>query len=196
MPNGFFVLLFGDERGLFFFSPIFLFSLLGIMYVLRKKEENRVVYIVPIALIAVNIFLYSAWGDPWGGWAYGPRYLIASMPWLALFVGVALTHGRFLASRKILALILFLFSSAVALLGALTSNAVPPKSEALLLPIKTYNFLHSIPFLQDGRSGSFIYKTYVSGHFSLMGYFIAIYAMIAIIALVLVLLLSQNDRHE
>ena len=38
MPNGFFVLLFGDERGLFFFSPIFFFSLLGIFYVLRKKK--------------------------------------------------------------------------------------------------------------------------------------------------------------
>lgn len=194
MPNGFFVLLFGDERGLFFFSPLFLFSLLGILYALRKKEE-RTVYIVPIALIVVNIFLYSSWGDPWGGWAYGPRYLIACMPWLALFVGVALSRGRFLTLKKLLALILFLFSSAIALLGALTSNAVPPKSEAVLLPIKTYNFLHSLPFLRDSRSSSFVYTTYASSHISLVGYFILIYMVIAIIA-VTVLLLSRRRHHE
>lgn len=196
MPNGFFVLLFSDERGLFFFSPIFLFSLLGIMYVLRKKDvQEHAIYIVPIALISVNIFLYSAWGDPWGGWAYGPRYLIASMPWLALFVGIALSHGRFLMSKKILAFILFLFSSAIALLGALTSNAIPPKSEALLLPIKTYNFLKNIPFLQDNTSSSFVYKTYVSGHISLIEYFLIIYIVIAIIVAT-TLLLSYTRRHE
>ncbi len=197
MPNSLFVLLFSDERGLFFFSPIFLFSLLGIMYVLRKKkEEDSAIYIVPIALIALNIFLYSSWGDPWGGWAYGPRYLIPSMPWLALFVGIALSNGRFLISKKILAFIFFLFSSAVALLGALTSNAIPPKSEAILLPIKTYNFLRNIPFLQEDKSSSFVYKTYLSDHISLAGYFIIIYAVLAIIALILVIVLSHARRHE
>jgi len=194
MPNGFFVLLFGDERGLFFFSPIFLLSLLGIAHVLRKKEGHTP-YIVPIALVAVNVFLYSAWGDPWGGWAYGPRYLIASMPWLALFAGVALSYGRFRTLKKSLAFLLFLFSSAVALLGALTSNAVPPKHEAIFLPIKTYNFLHDIPFLQDARSGSFVYKTYANAHVSLIGYFIIIYAALVVIAAI-ALLASRVRRHE
>lgn len=198
VPNGLFVLLFGDERGLFFFSPIFFFSILGIIHVLRnRKEGDGTAYVVPIALIVVNIFLYSSWGDPWGGWAYGPRYLVASMPWLALFVGMALANGKFLALRKILAFILFLFSSAIALLGALTSNAVPPKSEAILLPIKTYNFLHGIPFLRDSRSSSFVYKTYVSVHsnLSLAGYLILICATLAIIAAV-TLFLSRDSRHE
>ncbi len=196
IPNSFFVLLFSDERGLLFFSPIFLFSILGIMYVLRRKEEDRSVYIVPIALVAVNVFLYSAWGDPWGGWAYGPRYLIPSMPWLALFVGIALTNGRYLISKKIIALILFLFSSAVALLGALTSNAIPTKSEAALLPIKMYNFMYDIPFLQNNSGSSFIYKTFVSEHFTLMEYFVVIYAVVALIAIILLFLLSHTCNHE
>jgi hypothetical protein len=194
MPNGFFVLLFGNERGLFFFSPLFLFSILGIVYALRKKEARDARYIVPIALIAVNIFLYASWGDPWGGWAYGPRYLIASMPWLALFVGVALSRGRFIVLKKILAFILFLFSSAVALLGALTSNAIPPKSEALLLPLQTYNFLHSIPFLQDNKSGSFMYTTYFSHDLTLVGYFILLYGFVALVALIT--LCMTNKKHH
>jgi hypothetical protein len=194
MPNGFFVLLFGDERGLFFFSPLFFFSLLGIAQVLRRREDIGADSVVPIALIAVNLFLYSSWGDPWGGWAYGPRYLIASMPWLALFVGVALSRGRFTVLKKFLAYILFLFSSAVALLGALTSNAVPPKSEAMLLPIKTYNYLHSIPFLQDSRSSSFVYKTYASEHLLLAGYFILIFLFVSAIAAI-TLISSYRRRH-
>lgn len=195
IPNGFSVLLLGDERGLFFFSPIFLLSLLGLVYALRRKGEEHAIHMVLISLIAVNVFLYSAWGDPWGGWAYGPRYLIASMPWLALLVAMALSHGRFLFSKKIAAFILFLFSSAVALLGALTSNAVPPKSEAMLLSLKTYNFLHDIPFLLDNRSGSFVYKTYASSHLSLIGYFLIIYLVVAVIAAA-TLLLSHNHHHE
>lgn len=194
MPNGFFVLLFGDERGLFFFSPLFLFSILGIAYALRKRSEERAAYVVPIALVAVNIFLYASWGDPWGGWAYGPRYLIPAMPWLALFVGVALSGGRFRLLKKALAYALFLVSSAVALTGALTSNAVPPKSEAMLLPVKAYNFLHGIQFLRDGRSGSFIYTTYLSGHVPLADYFISIFLLVAIVA-ALALLLSYQRRH-
>lgn len=68
LPQGFSVLLFGDERGLLFFSPIFLFAILGVVYALNRKEaRERAAYIVPVALIATNVFLYASWGDPWGG---------------------------------------------------------------------------------------------------------------------------------
>lgn len=195
IPNGFFVLMFSDERGLLFFTPIFILSFLGIFYVLRRKGGDRAVYVVPLALVALNLLLYSSWGDPWGGWAYGPRYLIPSMPWFALFVGVALSSGSAPISKKIIAFSLFLYSSGIALLGALTTNAIPPKAEALHLPIKTYNFLKNIPFLQDGKSGSFFYNTYASAHLSLFEYFMIIYAVLAIIAAT-ILVVSHIRRHE
>ena len=195
VPTGLFILLLGDERGLLFFSPIFLFAFLGVGYALQKKDGKGPAYAVPISLIVVNIFLYSAWGDPWGGWAYGPRYLIPSMPWLALFVAVALSRGPFSAAKKILGYGLFLFSSAVALLGALTSNAIPPKTEAILLPVKSYNFIKDIGFLEDNRSSSFMYKTYLHNDLSLLEYFTIIYLLIALVAAV-TLLLSYNHHHE
>ncbi|KKU81820.1 MAG: hypothetical protein UY07_C0008G0009 [Parcubacteria group bacterium GW2011_GWA1_47_8] len=195
IPNGFSILMFSDERGLLFFTPIFLLSFLGIWYALRRKGGDRAVYVVLLCLMALNLFLYSSWGDPWGGWAYGPRYLIPSMPWLALFVGVALAWGGAAFSKKIIALALFLYSSGIALIGALTTNAIPPKSEAMFLPINTYNFLKNVPFLQEGKSGSFVYNTYVSAHFSLLEYFLIIYGVLALIA-VLVLFVSLFSRHE
>lgn len=194
IPNGFYVLLFSDERGLLYFTPIFIISFFGIAYALRRKEEHTAIYIVPISLIALNLFLYASWGDPWGGWAYGPRYLIPSMTWLSLFAGVALFERQSSAMQKILAFNLFLYSSAVALLGALTTNAIPTKSEALNLPIKTFNFLKNIPLLQEGKSGSFMYKTYFVEHISLVDYFLFIYITIAVIAAIT--LIVSHYHHE
>lgn len=195
MPNGLFVLLFSDERGLLFFTPIFAFSLLGIWYVLKKKEENGVVYIVPLSLIAVDIFLYSSWGDPWGGWAYGPRYLIPCMPYLALFVGLAISQGRTIWKR-ILVFPFVLYSSFIALLGVLTSNAVPPKSEAILLPVKTYNFLKNISFIVDNKSGSFAFNEYFSHKLTLFGYFTFIYLGLFVLFIIVLFIIPIFEKEK
>lgn len=187
IPNSLFILLFSDQRGLFLFSPIFILSFFGIAYAFRKKELGTAKYVVPLSLIALNLFLYSAWADPWGGWAYGPRYLIQSMPWLALFIGVflsAVPRGRKSFWTRGAVFLLFAFSTAIALVGALTTNAVPPKSDALTLPIKTYNVLHDVPYIFNNRSGSFIYNTYSSHTISLTGYFVLIYSFVILLALI------------
>src|SRR3989344_4515928 len=75
IPRGFYILLFSDERGLFFFSPIFILAIWGIWACSKKARElgRSAEYILAVALILTNLALYSSWGDPWGGWAYGPR---------------------------------------------------------------------------------------------------------------------------
>lgn len=195
IPRGLFVLLFSDERGLFFFSPIFILALFGIAFVLKK--ENMVIYIVPIFLIALNLLLYSSWGDPWGGWAYGPRYLIPSMPWLALFVGVFLSRfsswWTIIMSRSI-AFTLFLFSMGIALLGALTSNAIPQKSEGLLLPAKKYNYLLNWDYLNAGKSNSFVYNTYFAQHITLVDYFAILYIFIALLGAISLFFLRKTHH--
>ncbi|MDB5238800.1 MAG: hypothetical protein JWO00_135 [Candidatus Parcubacteria bacterium] len=160
MPQGFDVLLFSGERGLFFFTPLFILSFFGFGFFCRKNKGLPMPYAIMAALVATNIFLYASWGDPWGGWAFGPRYLIPSMPWLALFAAWFVSQGRHIVMKKIGVYALFLYSSAIALVGALTSNAVPPKSEALLLPIKTYNFMKNFGYLQGDQAGDFVYNTY------------------------------------
>ncbi|OGF78034.1 hypothetical protein A3F23_02195 [Candidatus Giovannonibacteria bacterium RIFCSPHIGHO2_12_FULL_43_15] len=196
IPHGFYILLFSDERGLFFFYPIFALSLFGIWAYSKKSREGGVSaeYILAVALILTNLTLYSSWGDPWGGWAYGPRYLIPSMAFLSIFVGVFISSGAYTGLKKFLAFLLFLYSSAVALLGALTTNAVPTRGEAMLLPIKKYNFLKNIDFIYSDQSGSFIYKTYLSGKLSLVAYYLIIYIAIALVV-ALVLIASRDKKH-
>ena len=194
MVNGLYVLLFSDERGLLFFTPVFFAMFFGIGYVLKRKEADNAPYIVSLALIAMNVFLYSSWGDPWGGWAFGPRYLIPSMPWLALLVGFAVLGMKSLW-RKAFVYLLFLYSVAVALVGALTSNAIPMKEEGLLLPSRTYNFLLDIEHIYANESGSFVYKTYLANHLSLIHYFYILFGFVALISAV-TLFYSSQTLHD
>lgn len=195
LPNSFGTLMFSKDRGLLFYGPIFLLGIFGILLLLRKLNLETGTL---VALIGVNVFLYSSWGDPWGGWAFGTRYLIPSMSILAMFAAYWISRRRWGIVRKLLALLLFAYSSAVALLGALTTNAIPPRVEADYLHTG-YNYLLNLKYLNDNRSGSFIYNTYIHQFMSLREYFLWIY--IAVLGIVIVLLFivplfSRNNVIE
>ncbi len=199
MPQSFYVLTVSDERGLLYFSPIFLLSLFGIVYIWVQNKKDIGIYAVPLGLIAFNLFLYSSWGDPWGGWAFGPRYLIPSMPWLALFAALFVASFKTLRSAiifRVVAFLLFAYSCAVSLLGALTTNAVPPKSEGLLLPAKAYNYYFNIPFLKDGKSSSFVYTTYLAAHISLVSLYILLLSSILLTSIILLAISSIHATEE
>ena len=141
--------------------------------ILRKINLE---YGVLLGLIGVNLFLYSSWGDPWGGWAFGPRYLIPSMAILSLFIGIFLHEIKYKWTARIVAYIFFVYSSAVSLLGTLTTNAVPPKVEADFLHMQ-YNFLRNYFYFKKGESSSFVYNNFLSGSVSLSEYFLIIYGV-------------------
>lgn len=190
LPNGFYTLLFSDERGLFVYTPIFILSLLGIYSRVRRKKMSLEMSML-IAALVVHIFLYSSWGDPAGGWAFGPRYLIPSMAILSLFVGYALmTYGRTWVFRLTVA-ILFAYSSFIALLGALTTSAIPPKVEAAGLN-SLYNYALNFEYFKQGRSSSFVYNFFASNALTLQQYFALIY--VVLIAIILILLFVQYKK--
>ncbi len=194
IPNGLYVLLVSDERGLLFFSPIFILALFGIVRGMTRLRTERAMYLLILLLIGTNLLIYSSWGDPWGGWAFGPRYIIPSIAFLSLFVGLGLEWVADNLLVKVGIFALFLYSTAISLLGALTTNAIPPKSEGLLLPAKEYNFLLNYDFFLNGKSSSFSFNTYFSHIFSLMDYFLLILTPIAILGMVLLFL--SRPHHE
>lgn len=159
-------LLFSKDRGLFFYGPIFLLALLGIFALLKRINLEIGVL---LGLVGVNLFLYSSWGDPWGGWSYGTRYLIPSMSILALFAAYWVARPRWELARKLCAFVLFAYSSAVALLGVLTTNAVPPRVEAEVLRTG-YNYIFNWHYLTESNSGSFVYNEYFVSSFTLLQY--------------------------
>jgi len=191
LPTSNETLLFSRDRGLFFFMPVFLLSLLGI-WKLRKKLTTEVN--VLLALIVINIFLYSSWGDPWGGWAFGTRYLIPTMAYLSIFLGIWVSK-KYSILKAIPTFILLAFSSAVSLLGVLTTNAIPPKVEADYLHTG-YNFMRNLDFFKDGRSSSYVFNTYLSHIVTLNDYFLFMYGAIMVVIFALLFILPWFNKNE
>lgn len=195
IPSSFYTLTMSPDRGLFLYAPIFLLSFFGI-FVIRKKINIE--YATLLGIVGINVLFYSSWGDPWGGWAYGPRYLIPSMAILSLFIGIwsssIRTHANSIFA-KISVYLLFLYSSGIALLGAITTNAIPPKVEADYFHQK-YNFLRNYDYLSRGESGSFIYNTYLSDLLTLQEYFAILYISLVLIVGVILFVLPRFKQLD
>lgn len=110
-------ILFSPARGLFVYSPILVFSFVGIILCWTKPEFVLLRYL-SIGAIA-NLFLYSKFFMWWGGSTYGPRLLADLLPVLSFFF---YPIKNFLASKptKIIFIALMIFSIAAHAIGAYT----------------------------------------------------------------------------
>jgi hypothetical protein len=115
---------------------------------------------------------------------------------LSLFVGVFVSSGPYRVLKKLIALALALFGSFIALLGALTSNAIPPMSEGLFLPAKKFNYLLNLDFLNGGQSNSFLFNNYFSHSLTLLGYFAFIYIFLVVFMIFVLFILPIFDREN
>lgn len=78
-PANFFLLLLSPSRGLFFFAPVLIFSLITFF---TSPERKTLRHKVKIAAVAVSIIMLCGHGAAHGGWAFGPRYLVFIIPLL------------------------------------------------------------------------------------------------------------------
>lgn len=72
-----YLLLFSPSRGLFFFSPILIFSIITLF---TSRERRNLRHRVKFAAIFVSVLLLCGHGAAHGGWAFGARYLVFVMP--------------------------------------------------------------------------------------------------------------------
>lgn len=184
VANGLYVLLISKGRGVIYFAPVVLLGFLGIMYLL-KKEAFRRIAIIMMALIGVNLAVYASFGDPWGGWEFGPRYLIPAFSVLAIGIGVSLTRIRNLV-YQLSVLALFAYSVFVNLLGALTTNQLPAEIEAIPLNLP-YTYEYNFQRLLEGMNSSIGYRSWFYPHLSPFNYFLATYISIVIVGLGLII---------
>lgn len=191
ITNGLYELLISVDRGIFLYSPIFILAVFGIVFSFSYlKVENSVL----LGIIVVNLFLYSSWSDPYGGWSFGPRYLIPAMAPLSIFVGIWLSRLKNILLARITVFLLFAISSAIALLGALTTNLIPPKSEALPLHIR-YDFMTHIDYIQKGITPDFIYNQLLTAHLTLVGYYLFLYEAVLLVVYLILFIMPNYARQ-
>ncbi len=99
-------LLFSPARGLFIFSPIFIFSFVYSLYLLFLKRTAPLLKYLSITVIA-SLLLYSRWSMWWGGHSFGYRLLIELIPMLCIFL--ALFWERTIVKIWYLKLVFYLF---------------------------------------------------------------------------------------
>ena len=111
-------LLFSPSRGLFVFSPIFIFAFMGIAYILFKRNENQIFPFLAAA-VALHIIFFSRFQLWWGGHCFGYRYFTEIVPMLVIFLSVY--WEKVMSTRaymRVLFLLFFAFSVYFHFLGA------------------------------------------------------------------------------
>jgi len=80
--------LFSPNRGLFIFSPVFLFSLPAFELAV-KRRATAPVYLFLCAGQILDAVLYARWRSWWGGYSFGYRMLSEMVPGLTLLLALA-----------------------------------------------------------------------------------------------------------
>lgn len=167
--------LVSSDRGVIFYAPVILFGVFGLVFLARRQDKYGVANVL-IATVMINLLLYSMWGDPWGGWAFGSRYLIPSYAVLGIGIGIALTEWRknlfFLGAF----FVVLAYSMSVNTLGAITSNANPPEHEVLALEalsgkVEKYTAERNWDYLHESGSKSFLYRAWAHRYVSAEQYY-------------------------
>ncbi|MCR4325003.1 MAG: glycosyltransferase family 39 protein [Candidatus Curtissbacteria bacterium] len=164
MLEGLPLLIASNERGILFYSPITAFGIAGLILAVKSKnQQQKTASTLASSVIFSNLLIYGMFGDPWGGWSFGPRYLVPTAAILCAGIGPIIERFK----RKIIFLILLAlittYSIFVNTLGALTSTQVPPKVEAQALqnPIP-HTYIYNWHLTENKFSGSLIYNLYFS----------------------------------
>lgn len=192
--------LVNPDRGVIFYTPVVLLGLIGAFVSYRRKDK---IFPVLLGIVGFNILLYSMWGDPYGGWAFGSRYLIPSYAILSIFLAIALAG---FAKNKILVLfflILAVYSIAVNTLGAITTSRNPPKVEAVSLSQVTgkqekYTYERNWEYLLDNKSKSFVWRSWAGNYLTAQEYFFLVSSLPIILVLFLTmgLMIKGVNRND
>jgi hypothetical protein len=180
------------DKGLFIFSPIFIIAIIGIFIELKKHRTEATWLLI---LIITNLVLYSSFNDPWGGWAFGPRYMVPAMAWLSLFVGSAASRFSRNMLWKMVVWALFVVSLAFSLAGTLTTNLLPPKVEAVYLKMD-YGLVVNLKSLLTNKTFSLAYNSYGQTQFTLLHYYFAIVGVVAAFGLILIVICPYLEKRE
>ncbi len=123
------LLLWGEYRGLLFWSPVLLMALPGLIVWYRRQPGVAVMIVSVCALVLLQVASFYSW---FGGNAVGPRYLAPAIP----FAGLAAALG--IKRFPILGAVLTMVS--ITAMGMVTAIAIDPP-EDVATPLQSFYFV-------------------------------------------------------
>jgi hypothetical protein len=81
--------LVSPARGLFLFAPVLLLGLIGYFGALRNGAVRKEMLLFLAVFLGI-LLPYATWHEPFGGISFGPRFLVAAIPFLLLPAGYAI----------------------------------------------------------------------------------------------------------
>lgn len=116
--------LFSPEKGLIIYSPILIFSVIGIYIKLKSKEFSKLDF--SLLLIFVLYYLViSLVSEEWSGMSYGPGYISDALPVLIFFMIPYFVQSEYFKQKKALSFVfiaLLLVSFFIHTKGAVSSS--------------------------------------------------------------------------
>jgi hypothetical protein len=77
--------LFSPARGLFIFSPVLLFSIIGMWFKIKNGSFKSLDFFLVFILVS-HLLLFSMMRAWWAGWSFGPRYFTDVIPFFIYFL--------------------------------------------------------------------------------------------------------------
>ena len=108
-----FAVLFGVTKGLFFWSPLLLLSIIGFAWLWRQGHPARAFMLPAVAILPIHTYFIAAWWDWQLGGSYGSRGYVDTLPLFA--VGLAGFFQRMPATRGVRAAVGLLVGAGCAL---------------------------------------------------------------------------------
>ena len=147
-------------------------SLLGLSIAVKSSASSpKTLGLLAFSVMLIVYVTYGMFGDPWGGWAFGGRYLIPAAAMACVLIAPALTK---FARRPLFVLPFFalsFYSLYIATLGAVSTTLVPPKVEVDAMPDPIpYTYQRNIDLLNSGVSSSLVYNWLLANKLSPMSY--------------------------
>ena len=120
---GIYGLLFSSGVGIVIYFPLFLVCL-GAFYTFSKSNRREAILFA--CLFTEFLVFYSMFNHPhyplsWSGYTWGPRYLLPSLPYIALPIGSLMCAAHERIFPRLVISILFIFGLVINLLGVLVN---------------------------------------------------------------------------
>lgn len=107
-------ILIGFYRGLFFYYPILILSIIGLFYMRKTFKSEAILFL----LIFISYVVFNSSRITWhGGYAFGPKYLYYTVPFLVIALGFTLKDFNYPSYKIVFSvfLLLSIFSNILSL---------------------------------------------------------------------------------